>query len=400
MSAMAIVKLVLQIILVIFSLLLTLLILMHKGKGGGLSDMFGGGLTECGFFRCRGKEPEPLDRHHRGAVGCHHHCPRSDDEVRSHLIGFLLRPMTGLQSWAEVFFIVVLSTTYDLRIDLTSLKIEKTQETTMVVADLDGTLLHDGETFEERFLTQRSIDVINRMHDNGVTFVVETARPVSTGFSFVEKLPVDAVAYLNGALIDFNPASSNYEMLTSPMLPEDGHLKKIGFSSQRACEVCKNLLNELPGMEVGIVMDDVRYTNFDVTKYWKTQTWRYTDFDDVPEGIADKLIIFPNDEQRNQVGSLVPNDFDVHISEGSLWMLMNPQANKEHALDLLAEHFETPMSNTVSFGDDLVDIAMLRKSGRGVAVANANPDVLNIADEICPSNNDDGVAQWIEDNLL
>ena len=131
----------------------------------------------------------------------------------------------------------------------------------MVVADLDGTLLHDGETFEERFLTQRSIDVINRMHDNGVTFVVETARPVSTGFSFVEKLPVDAVAYLNGALIDFNPASSNYEMLTSPMLPEDGHLKKIGFSSQRACEVCKNLLNELPGMEVGIVMDDVRYTN-------------------------------------------------------------------------------------------------------------------------------------------
>jgi len=308
--------------------------------------------------------------------------------------------MTGLQSWAEVFFIVVLSTTYELRIDLTSLKIEKTQETTMVVADLDGTLLHDGETFEERFLTQRSIDVINRMHDNGVTFVVETARPVSTGFSFVEKLPVDAVAYLNGALIDFNPASSNYEMLTSPMLPEDGHLKKIGFSSQRACEVCKNLLNELPGMEVGIVMDDVRYTNFDVTKYWKTQTWRYTDFDDVPEGIADKLIIFPNDEQRNQVGSLVPNDLDVHISEGSLWMLMNPQANKEHALDLLAEHFETPMSNTVSFGDDLVDIAMLRKSGRGVAVANANPDVLNIADEICPSNNDDGVAQWIEDNLL
>ena len=297
-------------------------------------------------------------------------------------------------------FIVVLAATYERRIDLTPLKIEKNQETTMVVVDLDGTLLHDGETFEERFLTQYSIDVINRMHDNGIVFAVETARPVSTGFSFVEKLPVDAVAYLNGALIDFNPSSSNYEMLTSPILPEDGHLKKIGFSSQRACEVCKNLLTELPGMEVGIVMDDVRYTNFDVTKYWKTQTWRYTDFDDVPEGIADKLIIFPNDEQWNQVGSLVPSDFDVHISEGSLWMLMNPQANKEHALDLLAEHFETPISKTVSFGDDLVDIAMLCKSGRGVAVANANPDVLNIADEICPSNNDDGVAQWIEDNLL
>ncbi len=89
-------------------------------------------------------------------------------------------------------------------------------DVTMVVADLDGTLLHDGKTFEDRFLTQRSIDSINRMHDAGIKFVVETARPVSTGYSFVQKLPVDAVAYLNGALLDFNPVSSDYDMLTSP----------------------------------------------------------------------------------------------------------------------------------------------------------------------------------------
>ncbi|HEX5566155.1 MAG TPA: preprotein translocase subunit SecG [Streptomyces sp.] len=33
-----------SIALVVFSLLLMLLVLMHKGKGGGLSDMFGGGM--------------------------------------------------------------------------------------------------------------------------------------------------------------------------------------------------------------------------------------------------------------------------------------------------------------------------------------------------------------------
>ena len=43
---MHILKIVLEIIVVIASILLTLLILMHKGKGGGLSDMFGGGLTQ------------------------------------------------------------------------------------------------------------------------------------------------------------------------------------------------------------------------------------------------------------------------------------------------------------------------------------------------------------------
>jgi preprotein translocase subunit SecG len=33
-----------SIALLVFSLLLMLLVLMHKGKGGGLSDMFGGGM--------------------------------------------------------------------------------------------------------------------------------------------------------------------------------------------------------------------------------------------------------------------------------------------------------------------------------------------------------------------
>lgn len=46
MGALQITKIMLQVIVVLFSLILTLLILMHKGKGGGLSDMFGGGLTQ------------------------------------------------------------------------------------------------------------------------------------------------------------------------------------------------------------------------------------------------------------------------------------------------------------------------------------------------------------------
>lgn len=35
----------LQIVLIITSLLLIVLVLLHRGKGGGLSDMFGGGVS-------------------------------------------------------------------------------------------------------------------------------------------------------------------------------------------------------------------------------------------------------------------------------------------------------------------------------------------------------------------
>jgi len=39
------VRIGLQVLLVLGGLFLTLLILLHKGKGGGLSDMFGGGMS-------------------------------------------------------------------------------------------------------------------------------------------------------------------------------------------------------------------------------------------------------------------------------------------------------------------------------------------------------------------
>ena len=42
---MQILQVILQVVLGITSLLLTLLILLHRGRGGGLSDMFGGGVT-------------------------------------------------------------------------------------------------------------------------------------------------------------------------------------------------------------------------------------------------------------------------------------------------------------------------------------------------------------------
>ncbi|GGH34699.1 preprotein translocase subunit SecG [Microbacterium album] len=44
---MQIIEFTLQVLLGLTSLLLTLLILLHKGRGGGLSDMFGGGMSQA-----------------------------------------------------------------------------------------------------------------------------------------------------------------------------------------------------------------------------------------------------------------------------------------------------------------------------------------------------------------
>lgn len=42
---MEVLRLVFLVLLAVTSILLTLMILLHRGRGGGLSDMFGGGVT-------------------------------------------------------------------------------------------------------------------------------------------------------------------------------------------------------------------------------------------------------------------------------------------------------------------------------------------------------------------
>ena len=57
------------------------------------------------------------------------------------------------------------------------------------------------------------------------------------------------------------------------------------------------------------------------------------------------------------------------------------------------------MVNAVAFGDAQNDIPMLRAAGTGVAMGNATEAVKAAADEVTHSNNEDGIATWLEKYL-
>ena len=50
----------------------------------------------------------------------------------------------------------------------------------------------------------------------------------------------------------------------------------------------------------------------------------------------------------------------------------------------------------IAFGDNLNDLEMLAWAGHGVAMGNALPEVIAVADEVAPTNNDEGIAAVIE----
>ena len=70
--------------------------------------------------------------------------------------------------------------------------------------------------------------------------------------------------------------------------------------------------------------------------------------------------------------------------------------NKGAAILGLCSYLKASVSDTISFGDSMNDIMMIRTTGLSVAMANAEQRVKDEADVICESCDDDGVAKELE----
>ncbi|MDF7665074.1 HAD hydrolase family protein [Bifidobacterium sp. ESL0745] len=268
----------------------------------------------------------------------------------------------------------------------------------LLVVDLDLTALC-GDEYGERWLSERSEKAFAAARQAGNMVMVATARPPMTAYDLVHRIGASACAYHNGGAVDLDCEHSSLMELSDDQSTGNSNILRFGVPVRRCLEVCCQLLSQIPKLRIGIEFNDTRYTNFDLTEVWPSQEYKLTDFSDLPVGMAEKILMFPTQEQREQVRALVPSDMALLISEDVLWLLMNPKATKLDATNLACQHFGIPLSNTIAFGDDLIDMDLLEHAGCGVAVANAKPELKTIANEICPSNNDDGVAQWIEKQL-
>jgi len=74
----------------------------------------------------------------------------------------------------------------------------------------------------------------------------------------------------------------------------------------------------------------------------------------------------------------------------------SPEVTKGSGLAFLAEHLGFTAGETVAFGDGENDVELLEWAAYGVAVENAHPRLLAVADFVCPPVSEEGVAQVIE----
>ena len=92
--------------------------------------------------------------------------------------------------------------------------------------------------------------------------------------------------------------------------------------------------------------------------------------------------------------------FEVAISNPPCLELTDKLATKGQALAWLCAYLNIEQRDVLAFGDSYNDLDMIKWAGTGVAMGNAIPELINIADVVTLTNNEDGVADFLEKHLL
>jgi len=113
-----------------------------------------------------------------------------------------------------------------------------------------------------------------------------------------------------------------------------------------------------------------------------------------------KLVVIDDPEVLDGLKQRMLARFDgrLYISKSLPYFLefASPDVTKAAGLDFLSEQVGFTREGTVAFGDGENDVELVEWAGYGVAVANAHERVKEAADFVCPSVDEEGVAQVLE----
>jgi Cof subfamily protein (haloacid dehalogenase superfamily) len=113
-----------------------------------------------------------------------------------------------------------------------------------------------------------------------------------------------------------------------------------------------------------------------------------------------KLVVIEDPEVLDDLKQRMLARFDgrLYISKSLPYFLefASPDVTKAAGLDFLSERVGFSREQTVAFGDGENDVELIDWVGYGVAVANAHDRVKEVADFVCPSVDEEGVAQVLE----
>ena len=250
----------------------------------------------------------------------------------------------------------------------------------LLAVDIDGTLRHDNG-----IITPYAIETIKEIKDKGHYVVLCTARPRYHAKRVNDEIGgSDLIICLSGAEI--------YNSFEDIVIHET-------FIEQKEAEILYNYAIE-HDIRIMFTVEDIEY----VTKFTKNEDQilltKENDFvlkNKVKECMVvdskDKVITFRNKMKEYYNMNVAVSSLDDE--EEQFFVVISSLANKGYGLKVLSDYLNIKKEQIISFGNDNNDITMFNESNLGIAVANSTKELLEKADIIIESNNDDSVAKYL-----
>lgn len=261
---------------------------------------------------------------------------------------------------------------------------KKLSDYSLIAMDMDGTVLNS-----QGQISNTTINILNSEELKNMTIMFATGRMPKAVINILSQLKISKIVIShNGALISNLDTG---EILFSRFVMELAIEKAIQIHNSRGITL------HLNGVE-NVFVD--RITN-QTQKYERDLDIHVTvvkDLMTVSKNIVSFLFLGEKEILENVKSDLLkqfPNVNYVFIPDNdNMWMLqiLGENISKGGSLISFAESKEIPKSKIISFGDNFNDVEMIKESGLGIAMANAQPEILNIADAITLSNDDNGIV--------
>lgn len=250
----------------------------------------------------------------------------------------------------------------------------------VLLFDLDGTLLRNDKTISER-----TLQVLKKCREKGILIGVSTSRGEKNSLRFIEELCPDILIASGGALVSYNGE----------------YIYKAEFSVEETQNMIA-LAREICGADCEITIDTLHehYWNYKIDPNIADASWGvsiYTDYKDFAQKSLKICVEIFESEKAAKLSECLPDCDCAKFIDGDWYKLTKKTATKEYAILRLCEACDISVENIIAFGDDLVDIGMLQLCGKGIAMGNAVDEVKDVADTVIGTNDEDGIAKWLEE---
>jgi len=255
----------------------------------------------------------------------------------------------------------------------------------IIALDVDGTLLND-----DHELTPRVRDAVRSAARKGAEIVL------CTGRGSISALPILEALGLEGTMITHNGASivdsATRTVLYEAEISHELAQRYVDYCLERQIHFDMNTSFELYVYQ----LDDAVSRMYDNHKARPTLRPVRAG---LPEHVV-KLSVYDENKARidavEEEWRLWQHELQCIRSGDCFIDIQHPQATKGDSLARLCELRGVSRTNVVAIGNYYNDIGMITFAGHGVAMANSPQEVLAAADEVAPSNNEDGVAVILE----